>query len=175
MRKVTFSVATSLDNFLARKDESVDWLLFGDEAAAVMSSFGKSIDTMLWGRRTYEFAVRNGQKDGYPGLKNFVFSRTLAASGQVTIVAEDAAAFVRRLKQQDGKDIALMGGGELARSLFEAGLIDELALNVHPILLGEGIALFHPMSRQIQLKLRESRPFKNGCVYLVYEVIHARN
>jgi dihydrofolate reductase len=87
-------------------------------------------------------------------------------------VRADAAEFVRHLKQQDGKDICLMGGGEVARALFEAGLIDEIGFNIHPVLLGSGIPLFHPMTRQIDLELRECRAFKNGCVYLTYRVKH---
>jgi dihydrofolate reductase len=103
-----------------------------------------------------------------------VFSRTLQpkSAGGVTIVSEDAVEFVRRLKEQDGKDICLMGGGELARSLFEADLIDEIGLNIHPLLLGSGIPLFHPLSRQIDLELRECRAFKNGCVLVSYRVKH---
>jgi dihydrofolate reductase len=105
-------------------------------------------------------------------LKTFVFSRTLPEDpgGGITLVREDAAEFVRGLKGQDGKDICLMGGGELARSLFEAGLIDEIGFNIHPVLLGAGIPLFHPMSRQIDLELLECRPFKNGCVYVLYRI-----
>jgi dihydrofolate reductase len=90
----------------------------------------------------------------------------------VTIISADAAAFVRELKQQTGKDICLMGGGELARSLFEAGLIDEIGFNIHPVLLGSGIPLFHPMSRQIDLELRECKVFKNGCICVTYGVKH---
>jgi dihydrofolate reductase len=90
----------------------------------------------------------------------------------VTVVRDDAAGFVRNLKVQDGKDICLMGGGDLARSLFEAGLIDEIGFNIHPVLLGSGIPLFHPMTRQIDLELKECRPFKNGCVYVTYRVKH---
>ena len=82
----------------------------------------------------------------------------------------DAAAFVRDLKGQAGKDICLMGGGELARALFEARLIDEIGFNVHPVLLGAGVSLFHPMTRQIDLELLECRPFKNGCVLVRYRV-----
>jgi dihydrofolate reductase len=162
-----------LDNYLARPDHAVDWLLWGDEAAAVTADYWKTIDTVLMGRKTYEVAVRSGQGRGYPGVKNFVFSRTLQETpgGHVTIIRGDAAEFVRGLKQQEGKDICLMGGGELARSLFEAGLIDEVGFNIHPVLLGSGIPLFHSMSRQIDLELRECRPFKNGCVYVSYRVI----
>jgi dihydrofolate reductase len=173
VRKVTFGGANSLDNYLARPDHAVDWLLWSDEVKTIMADFWKTIDTVLMGRKTYEVALKQGQ-DGYPGVKNFVFSRTLeeGSRGGVTIVSGDAAEFVRRLKQQDGKDICLMGGGELARSLFEAGLIDEIGFNIHPVLLGAGIPLFHPMSRQIDLELRECRRLKNGCVLVTYAVKH---
>jgi dihydrofolate reductase len=173
MRKITFGGANSLDNYLARSDHAVDWLLWGEEAAAVMTDYWKTIDTVLMGRKTYEVAVRSGQGGGgYPGLKTFVFSRTLAevSDGSVTVVRQEAAEFVRNLKGEEGKDICLMGGGELARSLFEAGLIDEIGFNIHPVLLGSGIPLFYPMSRQIDLELLECKPFKNGCVYIAYRV-----
>jgi dihydrofolate reductase len=175
VRKVTFGGANSLDNYLARPDHAVDWLLWGDEAAAVMKDFWKNIDTVLMGRKTYEVALRSGHGGGnYPGVHTNVFSRTLppTSGGGVTIIATDAAEFVRGLKQQDGKDICCMGGGELAKSLFEAGLIDEIGFNIHPVLLGSGIPLFHPMSRQINLELRECRAFKNGCVLVSYRVKH---
>jgi dihydrofolate reductase len=173
MRKVVFGGANSLDNYLARPDHAVDWLLWGDEAAAVMADYWKTFDTILMGRKTYEVALRSGTGAGYPGMKTYVFSRTLAdPGGGVTVVRDDAAGFVRTLKEQDGKDICLMGGGELARSLFEAGLIDEIGFNIHPVLLGSGVPLFHPMTRQIDLELLECRPFKNGCVYVTYRVKH---
>ena len=175
VRKVTFGGANSLDNYLARPDHAVDWLLWGKEAAAVMTDYWKTIDTVLMGRKTYEVALRAGHRGGaYPGLKTYVFSRTLSEGSHegVTVVRQDAAEFVRDLKGQDGKDICLMGGGELARPLFEAGLIDEIGFNIHPVLLGSGIPLFHPMNRQIDLELRECRAFKNGCVYLTYRVKH---
>ena len=163
-----------MDSYLARPDHAVDWLMWGDEAAAVMEDFWTTIDTVLMGRKTYEVAARSGQAGGYPGVKNYVFSRTLKGElgGSVTIIGEDAAGFVRRLKEQEGKDIYLMGGGELARSLFEARLIDEIGFNIHPVLLGKGISLFHPMTRQIDLELKECRPFTNGCVHVTYRVKH---
>jgi dihydrofolate reductase len=173
VRKVTFGGAISLDNYLARPDHAVDWLLWGEEAAAVMAEFWKTIDTVLMGRKTYEVAARMGQGGGYPGVKSYVFSRTLKEDpGGVTVIRGDAAEFVRGLKHQDGKDICLMGGGELARSLFEAGLIDEIGFNIHPVLLGSGIPLYHPMSRQMDLELRECRAFQNGCVYVTYRIKH---
>lgn len=172
MRKVVFGGANSLDNFIARPDHAVDWLMWCDEAAEVMQDYWKSFDAMLMGRKTYEVAVRQGQGGGNPGMATYVFSRTMTkdpAPG-VTLVSENAARFVRGLKKQKGKDICLMGGGELARPLFEAGLIDEIGFNIHPVLLGAGVPLFHPMKRQINLELKECRPFKNGCVYVTYRV-----
>jgi dihydrofolate reductase len=173
MRKVTFGGANSLDNFIARPDHAVDWLKWSNEAASVMTEYWKTIDTVVMGRKTYEVAQKGGMKS-YPGVKNYVFSRTLqqGPDDEVEIVSEDAAEFVRKLKKRKGKDICVMGGGELAHSLFEAGVIDEIGLNIHPVLLGAGIPLFLPMRRQIDLELLECRPFKNGCVLVRYRVKH---
>lgn len=173
MRKVTFGGANSLDNFIARTDYSYDWLMWSKEAGSIMSAYWKTIDTVLWGRKTYEVAIGQSQgKAQMRGPKNYVFSTTLQQQEhpEVTIVSRDAEGFVRRLKSEPGKDICLMGGGELARPLLEAGLVDEVGFNIHPLLLGAGIPLFHRMSRQINLELLESQIFKNGCVYVKYRV-----
>jgi dihydrofolate reductase len=173
MRKVTFGVANSLDNFIARKDHAVDWLLWGKEAAAFVSQFWKTIDTVLWGRKTYEVALKGGGVGSYGNVKNYVFSRTIKESPDktsVVIVSEDAAKFVRKLKKQKGKGICVMGGGELGKSLLEANVVDEIGLNIHPVLLGSGIPLFHAMKRQIDLELVECSQFKNGCVLVRYRV-----
>jgi dihydrofolate reductase len=173
MRKVTFGGANSLDNFIARKDDAVDWLMWSDEVMGVMTDFWKTIDTVVMGRKTYEVALKNGMSS-YPGVKNYVFSRTIKEStgNEVEIISEDAAGFMRELKNQDGKDICVMGGGELARSLFEADLIDEIGFNIHPVLLGSGIPLFYEMSRQINLELIDCKIFKTGCVLVTYRVKH---
>ena len=175
MRKITFGGASSLDNHFARPDHAVDWLMWSDEAAEIMSRYWRTIDTVLMGRKTYEAAARIGQSGAYPGVQCFVFSRTLSAlpAPGATLVREDVVDFTRRLKQQEGKDICLMGGGELARPLFEADLIDEVGFNIHPVLLGTGIPVFHAMERQIDLELLECRAFRNGCVYVQYRVKHS--
>jgi dihydrofolate reductase len=173
MRKVVFGGANSLDNYFARTDHATDWLRWNDEAAAVTAAYWKTFDTVLMGRKTYEVALHHSKgRAPYPDKKTYVFSRTCKndAGGAVTIVGTDAAAFVGQLKDQGGKDICLMGGGELAHSLFEARLIDEIGFNIHPVLLGSGIPLFHPMTRQIDLDLLECRPFANGCVLVKYRV-----
>lgn len=174
MRKVTFGGANSLDNFIARKDESVDWLLWNDEVTEIMQDFWANIDTVVMGRLTYEVAARMGGGGSYPGVKTYVCSRTIKEAGDetLTFVSEDAADFVRRLKNEPGKDICLMGGGVLAKSLFEADLIDELRLNIHPVLLASGIPLFYEMPRQIDLELVKCQELSNGCVVLTYSVKH---
>jgi dihydrofolate reductase len=82
--------------------------------------------------------------------------------------------FVRRLKEEDGRDICIMGGGVLAKPLFEAGLIDEIGLNIHPILLGSGIPLFHEMAHQIDLELVKSQQLSNGCVFVLFRTKQAQ-
>lgn len=176
MRKITFGVANSLDNFIARKDGAVDWLMWSNEVMEIMSDFWKKIDTVLMGSKTYSVAVEKskGKKNPYPDIKTYVFSRTLRAEEHrdVTIVSENAVEFVRKLKSEAGKEICVMGGGEFAKSLFDAELIDEIGFNIHPVLLGSGIPLFLEMNRQIDLELIESRQLKTGCVYVLYRVKH---
>lgn len=176
MRKVVFGGANSLDNYFARKDDAVDWLMWSDEVAKVMANYWKTFDTIVMGRRTYEVALRMGVGGGaYPGVKNYVFSRTMKQSPKskvknLEIISEDAAEFVRKLKAEEGKDICVMGGGLLAKSLFEADLIDEIGFNIHPVLLGSGIPVFHEMDHQIDLELLECKGLKNGCVMVTYRV-----
>jgi dihydrofolate reductase len=174
MRTAIFGVANSLDNFIARKNHDVDWLMWGKEAAEFMADFWKTIDTIVTGRKTYEVAAKQGMA-AYPGMNNYVCSRKPPRKAVAGVeFVSDAARLVRKLKKQPGKNICIMGGGELARSLFEADLIDEIGFNIHPVLLGSGIPLYHAMTRQIDLKLLECRSFKNGCVLVRYSVVHRK-
>jgi dihydrofolate reductase len=176
MRKVTFGGASSFDNYFARKDHSVDWIMWSDEAASMMADYWKTIDTILMGRKTYEVARKNskGKSNPFSGVKSYVFSRTLKPSKEkgVEIIQRDAVAFVKELKGQKGKDICVMGGGDFAKTLFEAKLIDEIGFNIHPVLLGSGIPIFYEMAHQIDLELLTCKSFKNGCVALTYRVKH---
>ena len=178
MRKVTFGGAPSLDGYFARKNDAVDWLMWSSEAAKLMSKYWRTIDTIVMGRKTYQAALKmsKGKENLYSGIKTYVFSRTLKPRkmGPLEIVSEDADKVVRRLKQEDGKDICVMGGGELARSLFEAGLIDEIGFSIHPVVLGSGIPLFPGMKRQVDLELLDCKRFKNGCVHVSYRVKRAK-
>lgn len=174
MRKITFGCANSLDNFIARQDGGLDWLIWSDEVMPIMNEFWTKVDTVLIGRKTYEVALvqSKGKKNPYPNIKSYVFSRNWETKKDkdAEIVTTDAVEFVRNLKAQDGKEICLMGGGNFAKTLFEAGLIDEIGLNIHPILLGSGIPLFLEMKEQINLELIESKILKNGCIVVTYQV-----
>ena len=143
-----------------------------------MQDYWNTIDTILMGRKTYQAALKmsGGKENLYSGMQTYVFSRTLkpAKRGPLEIVSSDAVKFLRRLKKADGKDICVMGGGNLARSFFDAELIDEIGFNIHPVLLGQGIPLFLEMKRQVNLELMDCKPFRNGCVYVVYRVKRAR-
>ena len=183
MRKLTLGLANSLDNYIARKDGGFDWLHWSKEVAEISAKFMKTVDALLIGRKTFEVMLASGQTS-YPGAKNYVFSRSkkkrealkkkLAAKKKpdrnVEIVAEDAAKFVSELKKRKGKGIVVFGGGELAKSLFEADLIDEVVLNIHPVLLGSGIPLFHEMKQQIDLELLECKVLKGGYLAVTYRV-----
>ncbi len=176
MRKIIFGGANSLDNFFARKDGSVDWLIFSDEVMEVMKGSFDNVDTVLMGRKTFEIALKQsgGKSKAMPGMTSYVFSRTWKESPDpnAKLVTTDAVEFVSALKAQPGKDIILMGGGDFAKTLFETDLIDEIGFNIHPVLLGAGIPIFFEMSRQIDLQLLECKTFKTGCVLVRYAVKH---
>jgi dihydrofolate reductase len=187
MRIVTYGGAVSLDGFLAGADGSIDWLHFSKDVQDLMTKYWKDVDTILMGRKTYDFAVSSGReastgkkrtKDKVrkePAVRTYVFSRTLQSIDEpgVQLVKGDAVEFVRDLKRRQGKGICLMGGGELAQSLLEAGLVDRIGLNVHPILLGSGVPTFRDPGHRLKLTLAECRPLDGGCVLLNYSVLHA--
>ena len=179
MRKVIYGGATSLDLFLARENGAVDWLIHDAEAMKIMQEMWPRFDAMVMGRKTFTAAMANFSQEDLKkaeemkgGMRSIVFSRTLESGRKngYEIVNADACEFIRAMKQENGKDIMVMGGGELAASLFQAGVIDEVGFNVHPVLLGGGIPAFHKMSRQIDLELVECKAMKSGCVYVYYKV-----
>lgn len=221
MRTVTYGAACTLDGFIAGSDGAVDWMHFSRDVKQVMSDYWATVDAVLMGRKTWEFAAAQGsgsvtgsddspgggseastgtstgtstrgssandgatsaanspatsaasnEGSGIPAVATYLFSRTLPkAPPGVELVSSDAVEFVNRLKRQPGKGISLMGGGELAGSLFEAGAIDQISLNVHPVLLGSGIPFFRDLKGRIGLELTESRTLDGGCVLMVYRV-----
>jgi dihydrofolate reductase len=174
MRIVTYGAACSLDGFIAPADGSMDWLHFSRDVQQFMAEYWAGIDTILMGRKTYEaaMAMGGGGGGGTAGITTYIFSRTLTSVGEgAHLVSEDAGEFVRQLKEQPGKGICVMGGGELAQSLLAAGVIDEVGMNTHPILLGSGVPLFRDPGRRVALELSESRVIDGGCVLSTYRVL----
>ncbi len=173
MRTVTYGAACSLDGFIAAKDGGLDWLHFSKDVQDIMAAYWKTIDVILMGRKTWSASVeQGGGGGGFGNIKTYVFSRTLKhiADPKVQLVTTDAAEFVSDLKGKPGKGICVMGGGDLARSLFEAGLMDEVGLNVHPVLLGSGVPFFLDAGRRTDLELTECRTLDGGCVFINYRV-----
>src|SRR5262245_27274577 len=172
MRKVIYGGACSLDGFLADAAGQVDWLHFSKDVEAVMARSWATADTLLFGRKTWQVAQAMGGGPADPKVKGYVFSKTLTSLGEgaAELVSEDAGTFVRALKQQPGKDMIVMSGGSLARSLFQAGVIDEVGLNIHPLLLGSGVPAFVDAGVRIALQLVQCRTLDGGCVLVEYRV-----
>jgi len=167
MRKIIYFVASSLDGFIARKEGGIDWL-FTDQGYGY-KDFLASIDTVVMGRKTYDLCLTFGEYP-YKTQKNYVFSRTQTDFTHATAVNESVADFVARLRGEPGKDIWLVGGGELAGAFFAAGAVDELQVFVHPALIGAGLPLAAGLMRDVQLRLTGTQAYDTGLVKLAYSV-----
>jgi dihydrofolate reductase len=182
VRTITYGGAVSLDGFLAGVDGALDWLHFSPDVQQVVSAYWKDVDAILMGRKTYAVAASQPERERTTSatkraatkatVRTYVFSRTLKRIDQpgVELISDDAVAFVGDLKQRPGKNICLMGGGELAQCLFAAGLVDEVGLNIHPILLGAGVPVFRDPGHRVKLSLVECRTLDGGCVLATYRV-----
>jgi dihydrofolate reductase len=178
-RRVIVYISISADGFIARKDGSFDFLdRPRPKGNYGMDEFYKSIDTILWGRKTYDLAVafqREGkmQQPFDPKLKHYVFTRTLAKSSApagVEFVDQPIKKFAAGLRATKGKKIWMMGGAGVIGSFLDAGAIDEFIIHVIPKLIGEGIPLVEPAHRNIALRLLASKKFPDGVVRLHYAV-----
>jgi dihydrofolate reductase len=175
-RKVIVEVATSADGYIARPDGDVSWLDRPQPKGHYgMVEFMKGIDTILWGRKTYTKGIEMGMKAGDFGAKirNYVFSRGPQGSllKGFEPAKESVKPFAQRLRAQPGKDIWMMGGGEIIASFLDQQEIDEFSIHVIPVLIGEGIPLIQPRHRFIPLKLLATKKFPDGVVHLHYRVL----
>jgi dihydrofolate reductase len=169
MKRIRYSVAMSLDGYIAGPNGEADWIIMDPEIdfGALMNSF----DTILMGRRTFEVAQAYGGGT-MPGMKAFVVSSTLRQEDHpnVTILSRDLKEAISKLRSGPGKDIWLFGGGTLFRSLLDAGLVDTVEVAVIPVLLGGGMPLLPPPANRAKLKLVGSKTYKTGILSLEYEV-----
>jgi dihydrofolate reductase len=181
-RRIIVEIATSADGYIARPNGDVEWLNRLPPADYGMGKFYKTIDTILWGRKTYDWALAYQKKSGSKAspfdknVANYVFSRKppkKVAPG-VEFVTEPVKAFARRLRSQPGKHIWMMGGGGLIASFLDAGEIDEFHITVIPVFIGKGIPLVAPRHRDIPLRLIEFKKFPDGVVRLHYAVQEQR-
>ena len=178
-RKIIVYIATSADGYIARPDGDVEWLNRRPSTVDYgMREFYATIDTILWGRKTYDWLLsyhrKTGKMDGLfdTKLANYVFSRKppkRAAPG-VTFVSTPVKAFAQRLRAMPGRQIWMMGGGGLIASFLDAGEIDEFDIHVMPVFIGKGIPLVAPRHRDVPLRLLASRKYPDGVVRLRYEV-----
>jgi dihydrofolate reductase len=171
-RKIVLYIAASLDGYIATKEDSLDWLFSvegkGDNG---YSEFYETVDTILMGRRTYDWIMEQAEDFPYLNKACYVFTRsTMEDTKHVRFIHDDGKEdFVNVLKQQPGKNIWIVGGGELLTMFMKQKVVDEVILTVAPVLLGSGIALFKDGDYKTDLVLKGTRTF-NQFVELHYEV-----
>ena len=177
MRRVRYGVGMSLDGYIAGPTGDLGYLV--SDPAYDQRAFFAAIDTVVMGRLTYEAALRHGAR-GFPGMRAYVCSRTLAPADHpgVTVVAGDAAAAVAALRAEEGgKDIWLAGGGVLLASLLAAGVVDTVEVGIAPVLLGQPgvqvLAPAPPLPGPVRLELTHTRAFPSGLVVAEYAVRRA--
>ncbi|MED3573111.1 dihydrofolate reductase family protein [Cytobacillus praedii] len=171
-RKLALFIAQSLDGFIATKDDSLDWLFKVEgEGDNGYTEFIETIDTILIGKRTYDWIMKH-EKGQFPYKDKscFVFSRTRNDdTDHVKFINEDIVTFTNNLKKEDGKNIWIVGGGDLLHTFLKEDLVDELILTIAPKIIGEGIPLFKESNYHLDLYLKGTRTF-NQFVELHYIV-----
>jgi dihydrofolate reductase len=175
MRKLSVFIATSLDGFIAKPDDDLSFLKMVEKEGEDYgyAEFTANIDTIILGRKTYEYVLKeigvshydNGQRDVY------VITRTKKPGvGRTTFYSGDLTELVQRLKSENGKTIYCDGGAEIINELLKNNLIDEFIIAVIPILLGNGTRLFKDNRPEQQLELASAKSFDTGLVQLHYKL-----
>jgi dihydrofolate reductase len=173
-RNVIVHIGTSADGYIARSDGNLEWLTSRPAPPGFygMNAFMRTVDTKILGRKTYEASIRLGAKFNTKD-RSIIFSRRprpADAPSGVEFVSEDIGPFVSRLREQPGKDIWLMGGGDIIASFLDAHAIDEFVISAAPVFIGEGIPLIAPRHRHVPLELVSVERFDDGLVQTRYRV-----
>ncbi len=173
-RKIIVNIATSADGYIARPDGDIQWLTRRPPPKGFygMGKFMHLIDTKLLGRKTYDVSLRMGATFDSK-TRNYVFSRQpspASVPAGVEFIAGRIGVFAKRLRDLKGKNIWMMGGGEIIASFLDEGAIDEFIISVVPVFIGEGIPLIAHRHRDVRLSLRSVQRFPDGVVQLHYNV-----
>ena len=176
MRKIILNLATTLDGFIEGANGELDWCILEEDMQ--FSSFLESIDTIFYGRISYDLWGNYQPDDSASDMekqissaiqskKKFVFSGKPRMDDRATFISTDVVAQVEKIRSQPGKNIWLYGGAKLITTFIENGLVDEYMISVHPTALGAGKPLFD-ISARLDLVLAETKVFKSGVVQLIY-------
>lgn len=167
MRKLSVFISMSADGMIARSDGRTDWVLSDQDYG--FSTFFKDVDTLIMGRKTFEKCLSLGPWP-YDNLKTYVFSKSLdnQFGESISIIKRDPPTFTEELKEKAGKKIWLVGGAEIIRGLMKENIIDEIILNIHKNILGEGIPLFPLNMHSIFWTLQSSQEFPSGLIQTRY-------
>ncbi|HEX2983586.1 MAG TPA: dihydrofolate reductase family protein [Ignavibacteriales bacterium] len=170
MRKIVLYIADSLDGYIAGKDDNISWL-FTDQDYGY-KEFYASIDTALMGRKTYDEMLKMEGGNFIPDKKVYVFSQKIdkAVYDNYEVIKTNMIEFTRSLLKEPGKDIWLVGGGEIIKVFLENKLIDEIVVSIHPILIGSGIPLFPSGDYWTNLEVTDCIKFDSGLVQIKYNV-----
>ncbi|MGI9530493.1 dihydrofolate reductase family protein [Lutimonas sp.] len=175
MRKIKLYIAASLNGKIAKPDGSVDWLESIPNPELTdhgYADFYRSIDTTIQGYATYDQIISWGIDFPYADKKNYVVTRKkqLENTEFVEFISKDHVEFIQKLKEEEGKDIWLIGGGQLNRMLLNEGLLDEIQVFVMPIILQDGKNLFGDLPNETKLSFVNSRSFSTGAVEISYTI-----
>ena len=173
-RKIIVNIATSADGYVARTDGNLDWLTRRPAPKGFygLPKFSRSIDAKILGRKTFDLSVKMGASFNADNV-HYVFSRRPppeSVPAGVRFVTESIRTFAERLRKQAGKNIWMMGGGEIIGSFLDEDAIDEFIITVVPTFIGEGIPFIGPKRREVALRLLSSQRFPDGVVQLHYNV-----
>lgn len=161
-RKLVLLIATSLDGYIATKDDSLDWLFKVEgEGDNGISEFYETVDTILMGRKTYDWIITHMTEEfPYKNKECYVFSRQENEDTEdVKFIKEDIIDFTNKLKNEEGKNIWIVGGGDLLHSFIKEKLVDEFIITIAPTIIGEGVPLFKEDEYQLELYLKGTRCF----------------
>ncbi|WP_373895162.1 dihydrofolate reductase family protein [Virgibacillus sp. CBA3643] len=170
-RNLVLFIATSLDGYIATKDESLEWLFKVEgEGDNGFTEFYETVDTVLMGEKTFDWVMKQDIKEfPYKDKECYVFTRSSVEDTEfVKFVNDDVTNFIYKLKHKEGKNIWIVGGGELLHSFVQEDLVDEFIITTAPTVIGKGIPLFKEGEYQLDLSLKGVRKF-NQFVELHYK------